>query len=605
MSAMRYRGPNDEGVDLLETGQGTLALGHTRLSIIDLTSGGHQPMRSASGRFTIVFNGEIYNYRELREELSAMRYPFRTNSDTEVLLAAWEAWGRECLKRLTGMFAFAIYDQVQKKLSLARDAFGIKPFYYTAEKGFFAFASEIAPLFCLVPNTPTPNLQTAYNYLLYGDYDEFGITFFKGIRQLPPGHIFDLDINSGEANEPERWWWPTIQKRHTASFDQEVEKLRDLFLNSLKLHLRSDVNIGATLSGGIDSSAIVCGIRHIERTLPIHTFSYIPSQKSVSEEQYINIVNKHVSAIPHKVEITPEELKNACSDLIRSQGEPFGGPSIFAQYAVFKLARQNNIVVTLDGQGADELLAGYNGSPSQRILSLIDGREYYTAINFLLNWSRWPNRSLAKAVGSLLKDFTLRKHQVLPRRLAGHTPTPDWVDFRKLDALGVAKFEEKEKPVFCSRRRVMASLRHNLSGGELSKLLRHADRNSMRWSIECRTPFLTTEISDFLLGLPEDYLISSNGETKKIFRAAMRGIVPDAILDRRDKIGFAAPENQLIVPLCHHCVLNRDSISHIPFLKKDAVIRELNEYILKRKSPSAMGWRLVNLIAWSNEFLAN
>jgi asparagine synthase (glutamine-hydrolysing) len=600
-SSLAHRGPNDSGIDLTTTPNGNLALGHTRLSIIDLTNGGHQPMHSTSGRFTIIFNGEIYNYRELRDELSAKNYNFYTNSDTEVLLTSWEAWGKNCLNKLTGMFAFVIFDKEQNVLYCARDAFGIKPLFYSNSTNHFAFASEIPALFDLLTSTPKPNLQAAHDYLQYGDYDESEGTFYDGIKQVTPGHLLTAHLNTQVQLKTERWWWPNIEQRCNLTFSQAADELRERFLENIRLHLRSDVKVGATLSGGIDSSAIACAMRYVDKEIPISTFSYVPRQRNLSEEPYIDIVTSHINAISHKIETTSKELDRDGIDLTRTQGEPFGGTSIYAQYRVFEMVSQSGVIVTLDGQGADELLGGYNGFPSHRLMSLLDTNDYNSAFKFLLKWSRWPNRSFARGVGSLLRHFTARKHQAIPRWLAGHSPSPKLINKQNLYQLGIIRFNEQAHPEWTRGRRVMATLRHNMSGGELSKLLRHSDRNSMRWSVECRTPFLTTGLADFLLSLPEEYLISLDGQTKRIFRAAMRGIVPDAILDRRDKIGFASPDSHLGITIGRRCLTYNDAFRHLPFLNRECAIDEIASYTSKRKPLKAAGWRLINLVFWANE----
>jgi asparagine synthase (glutamine-hydrolysing) len=410
LNALKRRGPDDSGLERivlpsLANDQQFLALGHTRLSIIDLTSSGHQPMNSFDGRYAIVFNGEIYNYRELRAELKSAGHIFYTDSDTEVLLISWIHWGEDCLYHLIGMYAFAIYDRHSGLLNCVRDPFGIKPFFYTKDHGFI-FASEINALIELMPKKPTLNWQRSYDYLVHGDYDSSTETFFSGIYHLQPGHLIQINTFTGEVESPKRWWSPQIKEQLVLKFDDAVSQVREIFLKNIRLHLRSDVALGAALSGGIDSSAIVCAIRHIEPDLPINTFSYIAPGTELNEEYWVDLVNKHVNARPHKIYVSNQELVRDLDEMIRSQGEPFGSTSIYAQYRVYQEASESGVIVTLDGQGADEIFAGYDGYPGQRLRSMLENGQISKAINFLNNWSRWPGRSNLMAAKYLVSEVT-------------------------------------------------------------------------------------------------------------------------------------------------------------------------------------------------------
>jgi asparagine synthase (glutamine-hydrolysing) len=258
-------------------------------------------MYSADTRYVVVFNGEIYNYRELRQELKSFGHDFRTDSDTEVLLAAWAQWGIEALSRFKGMFAFALLDQQTSTLTLARDAFGIKPFFYYQHGTEFAFASEISALLDLLGSPRPLNLQRAYDYLVYGTYDNGTDTFYEGVYHLAPGHWFQLNLQTGATSQPVRWWWPSIAERRDINFRDAVAQVREMFLDNVRLHLRSDVPLGAALSGGIDSSAVVCAMRYLEPDMPIHTFSYVARGSSLDEERWADLINQHVGAIAHKV----------------------------------------------------------------------------------------------------------------------------------------------------------------------------------------------------------------------------------------------------------------------------------------------------------------
>jgi asparagine synthase (glutamine-hydrolysing) len=601
---MRRRGPNDSGISTCRLGVGELTLGQTRLSVIDLTSGGHQPMASADGRFVLVFNGEIYNYRELRGELQRLGHVFTSDSDTEVLLAAWAQWGADCLPRLIGMFAFAVADISTGSLALARDAFGIKPLFLFSDDMTIAFASEIGPLQELMPAKPRPDLQRAHDFLLHGIYDESEATFFAKVMQLAPGHCLVLEGLGRPRQAPVRWWWPSIEENTSLSFEDAAEAVREAFLENVRLHLRSDVPLGAALSGGIDSSAVVCAIRHLEPDADIRTFSFVAAGSSLDEEYWADLVNQHVGARSHKVRVDPRELLSDIDDMILAQGEPFGSTSIYAQYRVFKLAREHGITVSLDGQGADELLAGYSGYPAARLQSLAAQGRYAELVGFARQWAAWPGRGVRSAavmaLRAFLPDRMVHGLKALTRR---NRPidSADWIDRSYMQRHGVRENPAQRSPdldMVSSRRYLAGALRNAICGGGLHPLLRHGDRNSMHWSIESRVPFLTTGFAELCLSLPEPYLLSNRGQTKHVFRAAMRGIVPDAILDRKDKIGFATPEQSWLGALGDAPLGWLDAARDIPFLDAENAKRSVAMAIQSRAPFTYQSWRLISYCRW-------
>lgn len=605
LHAMRYRGPDDQGFELYPFNPAVVALGQVRLSIIDLSAAGHQPMHSHDGRWVIVFNGEIYNYRELRTELRALGHHFISDTDTEVLLAAWAHWGQACLPRLAGMFSFAVLDKQSAQLTCVRDAFGIKPFFYSALAGSgFRFASELPALLQLLPSKPELNWQRAYDYLVHGDYDSTPDTFYAGVYHLPPGHWLSVNLANGQPTIPQRWWVPNITERPGWKFEDAVQQVREQFLQNIRLHLRSDVPLGAALSGGIDSSAVVCAMRHVEPDLPIHTFSYIASGSSVSEEHWVDRVNAHVGAIAHKVVVTPQELARDLDDMIRAQGEPFGSTSIYAQYRVFQLAKDSGITVTLDGQGADEMLAGYSGYPGQRLRSLLETGQWSQAWGFWNAWAQWPGRSRMLAAKYLASESTQGELYALLRRIHGRNPVPPWMRAGPLQEAKVRLQVPRQRPTghHAAGRRVMAELALALTSRGLPGLLRHGDRNSMRFSVESRVPFLTTDMVDLLLSMPEEYLISNQGETKHVFRAALRGIAPDDVLDRRDKIGFETPEKAWLLGMASTVTEWLREDLKIPFLDQAKVLQEFDQIVAGKKPFSWQVWRWVNFCRWYTQF---
>lgn len=600
LEQLRRRGPDDRGADLEQLPSGTLALGHARLSIIDLSSGGHQPMMSTDGSFAMVFNGEIYNYRELRQQLEALGVSFRTQSDSEVLLAAWIHWGPDCLRRLDGMFAFVIHDRRAKRLICARDAFGIKPLFFAAEdRQSFLFASTQRALVSLRGEAPRADWQRCYDYLVHSDYDSDDRTFVRGVRQLRPGHWLEVDLEDVRASAPVAWWRPSVAAGPTQRFEDAVDQVREAFLDKIRLQLRSDVAVGAALSGGVDSSAVVCAMRHVEPDRDINTFSYVASGTALNEEPWADLVNRHVGARAHKVSATEQDLLADLDDMVDAQEEPFASTSIYAQYRVFKLARDNDVTVTLDGQGADELLAGYTGYPGFRMASLIEAEGLLAAHRFARQWSRWPNRSYKLAMMELGRVLLPDGLYAQARAVLGRNFRPDWMDVGMLEAEGVSFREMRPPRGQAGRgRRVVEQLSKSLQERGLPALLRHADRNSMRFSVESRVPFLTNDMANLLLALPERYLISDTGETKHVFKAAMRGIVPDAILDRKDKIGFATPERDWLLALAPQLRVMLEGADAIPLLRREQLLQAFDAVVSGKAGFTWQLWRWVNFVRW-------
>ena len=439
ISSLRHRGPNAQAVVQLPCGNGReLLLVHCRLSILDLSPAGHQPMRDPETGNIIIFNGEIYNYKELKSELSDVGVTFFSETDSEVLLNAWIKWGSAVLPRLIGMFSFAIYDKENKKLTLVRDAFGVKPLFYSISNDKVAFASEIDTLKCLLPDLAlTTDYQEVYNYLVWGNYDESNRSFSSELKHLPPAHLLEISLNTHFSFSISSWWIPSIKKNKNISFADAALHLRELFLHSVKLHIRSDVPIGAALSGGIDSSAIVCAMRYVAPDLPIHTFSYIAANINISEEYWVDKVNENVKAISHKVSIDEPDILKDMENIISLQGEPFGSTSIYAQYRIYQEAKKEGIKVILDGQGADELLAGYSGYPAERLKSLWEMGRLMDILEFLFHWSKWPGRGFKAAMTQMLGLLVPQRLKKLAHKWNGKNTRPIWLNTDFLTREGV------------------------------------------------------------------------------------------------------------------------------------------------------------------------
>ncbi len=609
---LEHRGPDDHGVNIYKINKNSknskdlssLIIGHTRLSIIDLSSKGRQPMESRCGRYCLTFNGEIYNYLELKESLKKKGKLFYTNTDTEVLMSLWDEYGLKGLKKIIGMFAFAIYDNKDHSITIARDAFGIKPLFFYKNNNLFCFASEITSIKSLLSTKIDLNLKLSCEYLLWGLYDHSKETFLKDVFTLLPGHYLKIKLisktNLNSQKDQVRWWWPSIKVNKSVSYEEAVSKVRQIFLKNIKLHLRSDVPIGINLSGGIDSSAITACVRYLEPNLPIHTFSYIPVGSNLNEEKWIDIVNNYVNATPHKVYLKDEVLYKDLIQTIDVQGEPFGSASILAQYKVFETAKKHGIKVILDGQGADELLAGYNGYVDSYSLSLLNKSKYYKLLKFLSNWVNLPGRDLKLLflyLGNALIPFQLK---TLARRIIGQSSKPNWLnlDYLKNNDIDLSYPRRKEKTPDSYGRQLMFKLREAITSNGLSSLLRHADRNAMKWSIENRVPFLTIELAEYLLSLPESFILSEKGITKNIFRDSMRDIVPREILERKDKIGFDTPNKTILKTIFEKKIHIQENKNFNFILKKDKSIDFISDIVNSSRKYDARAWRIMNFMLW-------
>lgn len=598
LNAIEHRGPDDQGYEKLSYGSNEVILGHTRLSILDLSTAGHQPMFSSDQRFIIVFNGEVYNFKEVRDELKAAGKQFISETDTEVLVEAWAYWGRACLSKFEGMFAFVVFDTETGVVVCARDAFGIKPFFYYYDTEKFIFSSELKALQILLGGEVKLNKQRCYDYLVHADYDSSEATFIDGVQHLRPAHYFEINLNTEIAPKPKQWWSPSTEKIQI-SFEEAVKIVRNNFLESVRLHLRSDVAVGAALSGGIDSSAIVCAMRYIEPEMKINTFSYIADTEALSEEGWVDIVNEFASAKAHKIYANSADLVSDLPKMIEAQGEPFSTTSIYAQYRVFQAAKDAGVVVTLDGQGADELHAGYLGYPGQRVKSLLETFNVLGAWRFICEWSKLPGRTKKQAFSYFIQCITPRFINTFARKVTGRRMVPKWFLIDKLQADAI-KFEE---PIYVSRgfnagRSVVEQLKSSISKRGLVGLLRHADRNSMAFSLESRVPFLTMKQANFLLSLPEEYLVSHSGESKHILREALRGIVPDCILERKDKIGFATPEADWLKEQSGLIYKWLNESDYPNFLCQKQVISYFDDFVLGENDDWKHIWRLINFIKW-------
>jgi asparagine synthase (glutamine-hydrolysing) len=551
-SALVHRGPDGEGFLLTDlgtplqmtrtpgsppSGRPLVGLAHRRLSIIDLSRENDQPFVDGSGDLAIAFNGEIYNYVELRTELEACGHRFRTKGDTEVALLAYAEWGVGCVRRFIGMWAMAICDRSRRQVVLTRDRFGIKPLYVAHGSRQLLFASEIKALLASGLVAAAPDEEAVARYLVAGRVDDRAESFYAGVCQLPPASTAVISLaGDGLSYRPERYWSLPESDDHI-SWDDAAGSVRDAFELALSLHLRSDVPVGTCLSGGIDSSGIVCvGERLRPRAGSAYTHrcvGYLPPERELSERTYMEAVASACGGELVFAEPTEAEFHDALAEVVASQDEPFGSASVAAQWFVFRAAAASGVTVMLDGQGADEVFGGYHHylrQIAQRMLIAHDPRGF---VGFV--------RAAAAAVGQAPYPAWLAAAALMPawmlRRARGRVlaragpPPPASERLRTLAADACAGGQLDGPPD--------AVLRADVECLNLPALLRYEDRNSMAHSIEARVPYLDHRLVELAFRLPLSVRMRG-AQPKWVLRAALADVLPPVVLERREKIGFRA-----------------------------------------------------------------
>lgn len=597
LALMAHRGPDASDILSLVIAGRAVELGHARLSIIDLDPRANQPMRRSDG-LIIVFNGEIYNFVELRDELGKLGHAFATTSDTEVLLAAYAAWGTGMLPRLRGMFAFALVDAPRRRVLLARDPFGIKPLFWAATRAGLAVASEIAPLLEAPGVSRRARSSAVHAFLVDGVTDAGAETFYADIQSLPAAHFAVVSLDGPRlAVEPERYWRPAYDASITDRADA-VSIIRERFIDSVRVHLRSDVAVGAMLSGGIDSSAIVGATRHLlGPAADIHSFSFVSPGDPLDETAYIRLMAADARTTPHEVEADADTFRADIDRLIQCQGEPFGSTSIYAQYRVASAARDAGIKVLLDGQGSDELFAGYRFYLGARIAGLLAAGEPLRAARLLAAISHMPGVRLPSALYHVLASLDVPGAAALLRAVeARHGPqafiAPSWL------AAHAARPDRRRQP---RRLALLDRLQASLERDVLPGLLRYEDRNTMAFSIEARVPFLDVPLADIASRLAPELLVDDGGTTKSVLRQALRGLVPDPILGRRDKIGFATPEAKWLNSAAGWIdrELSLSVPASLPFLDLANLRMKVARMANGSQPWPSWGWRVISLVAWT------
>jgi len=538
--AIAHRGPDGEGYWINENN--TVGFGHRRLSIIDLSIAAGQPMHFLD-RYTIVYNGEIYNYVEIKKALQKKGYHFKTQSDTEVILASYDCWKEECLEQFDGMFAFAIFDKKEQTLFAARDRFGEKPFYYYRDGEFFIFASEIKALWAFGIKKKA-NEKMLLNYITLGyvqnvlNKDE---TFFENIYSLPPAHYVKLTVPDKRFLTKTYWHLNKEAESHVSQ-EEATEKFAALFTTSVKRRLRSDVAIGSSLSGGLDSSSIIATINELHTSGQINnmptSFSAIFPGFKKDESSYIQLVIDKFNIKNFTTQPTADSLLKDFENVCNHQEEPFLSSSIYAQYKVFELAAQHDVKVLLDGQGADETLAGYNKYIHWYLQQLIGKNKFNDAIREknALRKNKFPFEwGVKNYLATTLPAHTaIQLERKEYNRIVHH---PD-INSQFVVSLRGREWEGIRKVVI---NKLNDILYFNTIQYGLEELLRYADRNSMAFGREIRLPFLNHELVEFIFSLPANFKIH-DGWTKWLLRQVMNKKLPDKIVWRTDKVGYEPPQ---------------------------------------------------------------
>ncbi len=636
---LQHRGPDDEGYLLIDTIRRTaqayrgaqtipelgnlphiesapptvdLAFSFRRLSILDLSPTGHQPMSTDDGQLWIVFNGEIYNYLELRRELVSLGYSFHTHTDTEVILYAYRAWGSGCLSRFNGMWSFALWDNLKQELFCARDRFGIKPFYYYWDNAVFAFASEIKALLQLDNIQHLTNEAIIYDYLSANLIDHTEETFYKGIRQLRPAQY--LVVSTDRLITQRYWDLPDPRTAEQVEDSSCAEQFYTLFEDAIRVHLRSDVPIGSCLSGGLDSSAIVCTANKLLFHDHAIDSAWIGERQKIfsscfddlrfDESKYIEQVVAATSAEPNYVFPNPAGLLEDLGRLIWHQDEPFGSLSIYAQWCVMRRFAERGIKVSLDGQGGDEVAGGYHsyydylwGSLAKR-LDLTGLWHEWAAYKKIYggSWLSLLARTLRPfAPGSMLR---MARHIKRGGSLGFQTLgiNPDFA--RQFKDRSFEKLDAHADPFY-------SVLSSNLKQLSIPKLLHYEDRNSMAHSVEARVPFLDYRLVEFLFTLPSTQKIR-HGYTKVIMREAFKDKIPEGIRTRTDKMGFVTPERVWMVNELGdwaQSILNSKSFQSRGYFNVPEILSSYHSFINGQLDLTALAWRWINLELWLQQMI--
>jgi asparagine synthase (glutamine-hydrolysing) len=574
MYIMKHRGPDDEGVFIKEN----IGFGFVRLSILDLSIAGHQPMVSNDGRYIIILNGEIFNFIELREELKGF-YRFISNTDTEVMLASYLKWGESCLDRLNGMFAFMILDTLKMEIFGARDRFGIKPFYYYKDKDVFIFASDIPPILSQLKEKAGAEDSIIFDYLVFNRTNHTEKTFFQNIKKIPHGHLLSI---KEEKIKITRWYDLSLNiNKYTDSKFSENDFLEEL-TNSINLQLRSDVPVGTCLSGGLDSSAITSLIMLNKNREQLHSFSAVYGKGQKGDESEFIAEYNNTTLKSHFTYPTSSSLVDDLHRFIISLSEPVPTTSVYAEYKVMELAK-NHCTVVLNGQGADEILAGYHYFYGYYFHDLLKEYKWAKLLNELFHYIKLQKSDRA------LRYFVFSIYPRLLRHYKGHTSLEDSFYERHYNADNVVLdsfYDSKNLKEFLIKHFEYKFEHHLL----------WADKTGMNFSLETRFPFLDHNLVEKTLSLDSNAYIKN----------ALKGILPEKIRLRKDKIGFSTPQKEWfgddnLLDLLSEVVYSESFKNRGYFNTKKC--RAQFENYKKTKKDNADFWKWIHLELWFRQYI--
>jgi asparagine synthase (glutamine-hydrolysing) len=536
LDTLTHRGPDDRGVF---DGQGVL-LGHRRLSVIDLSSGGHQPMRDSASGAVIVFNGEIYNYLELRVQLEIHGHVFRTKSDTEVLLHAYLEWGAAALEKLNGMWAFAIWRPDQRKLFIARDRFGVKPLYYTEKPGYFAFASEPKGLLALFPDLRKPDNLAVYEFLAQGQLYSNVRSFYQDVDVFPQGHYREYFVDTGQVRTTRYWDYPDAHDTSNGKGLEAIEEFSALFDDAVKLRTRSDVPVGITLSGGLDSTAVLAAARR--KTSGAHVcFTSVYGDNDRGESEWAKIAAEPYGMLPVEVEAGKDDWLDTLRQISWHMDGPGYSPAVYPLWYLMREARKRGVLVLLEGQGADEALGGY---PQYAIIAFLTLLKKAGSISGLKragnSWSNLCATFTAKWALLWLIRESFPALIEYNRRHAGASMTlkQDFrADMEKQSNREGGLRNSLSNPGYSPvNQRLLLDHSRNILPG----LLHYGDAISMAHGVESRLPFLDYRLVEWIFANGDDVKIRE-GHTKWVLRQYLQNAGQARIAERKDKMGYPTP----------------------------------------------------------------
>jgi asparagine synthase (glutamine-hydrolysing) len=600
LTSIAHRGPDGSGMKSYRINDFFLSLGHRRLSIIDLSDKAAQPM-SYHDRLWITYNGEIYNYIELKEELRQDGYMFHTNSDTEVLLASYHKWGESCLEKLNGMFAFAIWDDQSKILFVARDRYGIKPLYYWNSPDGFAVVSEIKQVTNLPGFEASLNYEAGYQFLKYGDFCFDKHTLWRNVFELEPGMMFQVDLNKREPCDTitPRKWYDLTPYLNCVPVDESdaIERFRYLLEDSIRLRLRSDVPVGFALSGGLDSSSIIClATKKIKPGFPFQTFSACCEEPSVDERPFIHAVLNDIDVEANILFMDPSYIIDNMDFVTTKHDLPITRTSIFSHHQLCQTSHLIGTKVILEGEGPDEVLAGYTSFFWAFLSELLLTFRGITAIREYLHFRRMNESSLgfaAKQMLSTMSPYLIRMYQNQKLRFQqkkSYLNFNGWKDSCVNIEPEIVREQRSIYKMQIIRMKFLRAILHNV------------DRVSMAHSVEVRNPFLDYRLIEFCLALPASLKIQ-NGRQKHLLRQAMVDILPSKIKERTDKMGFSSPEGQWAKgPLKEFYRESLLKLEALPFVNSKVVQSNYEDFIKGLIPYDRIFWRLISFQHWLKIF---